>query len=62
MTKIDLFTLFLQQWSIFAIKNIENNNVENQQYISNIKATKTIQNKQMEKLSQKKDKNNCLTN
>ena len=50
MTKIDRFTMFLQQWSIFAVKNITSNNLENQQYIQSIKAQKVIQNEEMKNL------------
>ena len=53
MTKIDPFTMFLQQWSIFAIKNITKNNLENQQYIQSIKAQKVVQSDEMKKMGVK---------
>ena len=53
MTKIDPFTMFLQQWSIFAIKNITKNNLENQQYIQSIKAQKVVQSEEMKKMGVK---------
>ena len=53
MTKIDGFSMFLQQWSIFAIKNITSGSIENQKYIQNIKAQKVIQNDEMKNLGVK---------
>eukprot|EP01083_Nonionella_stella_P030437 83432_1 len=50
MTKIDRFTLFLQQWSIFAIKNVTENSKANQEYIQSSKAEKVLENEEMKKL------------
>jgi len=50
MTKIDPFTMFLQQWSIFAIKHITENHQTNQCYIMEIKAQKVIQDEHMKKM------------
>ena len=51
LTKIDHYTLFLQQWSILVIRNITQNNIENQKYIYQIQnIDKLIPNEQLDKM------------